>query len=251
MNIIVLDTETAGSLEKPFCYDVGYVIYNVEENTRLEEKHFVVEQIWHNLELFDSAYYADKRNQYVQLMRSRKATMDKFGYIMREMARDIKKYNVTDAYAYNSDFDDKVITRACDWFKCINPLETIAIHDIWGYSCEWITKFQKYKDFCDDYGYYTDTGNYKQSAECVYRFITGDIEFEEAHMGLHDAQIELEILRYCLSHGATINWDYKVTRVLTRDEPQDFKVVVDNDTIYEGQYVKKYIRNNLYKFATE
>ena len=60
MNIIVFDTETT-NLEKPFCYNIGYVIANTETKEVLARKEFVVEQIWHNQELFATSYYATKK----------------------------------------------------------------------------------------------------------------------------------------------------------------------------------------------
>ena len=44
MNILVFDTETAGSLNKPFCYNIGYVIANTDTKEILLKKDFVVEQ---------------------------------------------------------------------------------------------------------------------------------------------------------------------------------------------------------------
>ena len=84
MNIMVFDTETT-DLNSPFCYDVGYLIANAETEEILVRRHYVVEQVWHNLPLFESAYYKDKRPQYVSLMRSRQAILDKWGYIMRQL----------------------------------------------------------------------------------------------------------------------------------------------------------------------
>lgn len=247
---MVLDTETAGTIDKPFCYDVGYCIIDMNAHTIVERKHFIVEQIWHNLPLFDSAYYADKREEYVLLMRKHLATMDKFGYIMREIARDVKKYGITDCYAYNSDFDDRVITRACDWFKCINPLETVAIHDIWGYACQFITNKKNYKEFCEANERFNDSGNYKQSAEVVYQYITNNPDFVEKHMGLHDSEIEAEILMYCIDNGANWATDYDVVRILKRIEAKPFVIKVDKKVVYSGTYIKKYVRDNTYYFTS-
>ena len=128
---IVLDTETT-SLDKPFCYDISWVIMDKDKGTIVDFKTCVVEQVWHNLPLFESAYYKEKRQKYIDMMRRHDAVMDKWGYIMRKLKQDIIKYDVTEVYAYNSDFDDKVITYNCDWFKCNNPLESVAVYDIWG-----------------------------------------------------------------------------------------------------------------------
>ena len=54
MKICVFDTETT-SLDKPFCYNIGYVIIDSESWATLCRRSYVVEQVWHNLPLFSSA----------------------------------------------------------------------------------------------------------------------------------------------------------------------------------------------------
>lgn len=245
---LILDTETT-SINKPFCYDVGYKIID-DDGKELCRKHHIVEQVWHNLALFESAYYKEKRPLYVQLMRARKASMDKFGYIMQSLARDIRNFGVTDIYAYNSDFDDKVITFNCDWFKCINPLETLPIFDIWGYASRYITNTEAYRTFCEQHQYFTETGNYKASAEVVYRYLTQNSDFEEAHMGVFDVDIETEILLYCIAHGANYGEDNKAIKVLARVQEKPVTIKVNGKIIYKGLYVKKYVRNDNYNFTT-
>ena len=93
MNIMIFDTETT-SLDKPFCYNVGYIIVDSDTAEVIIKRDFVVEQVWHNPMLFTTAYYADKRELYIKSMRSRKTTMDKFGYICQRMIRDIKNFEV-------------------------------------------------------------------------------------------------------------------------------------------------------------
>ena len=105
MFITVFDTETT-SLDKPFCYNIGYVIVNTLDWSVVLERSFVVEQIWHNLPLFSTAYYASKREIYVAEMRARKTIMDKFGYICQQMIRDFRQYNVERAFAYNSSLSE-------------------------------------------------------------------------------------------------------------------------------------------------
>ena len=247
---MAFDTETTG-LDKCFCYDVGYVIFDNDTHSIVENKHFVIEQVWHNLPLFESAYYKEKRALYVSLMRGHKATMTKWGYVMQEMARDIKNYDITDAYAYNSDFDDKVFTYNCDWFKTINPFDNVGIHDIWGYASEFITSTSDYKEFCELHQLFTETENYKGSAEAVYRYITNTPDFSEKHMGLYDSQIEAEILFSCLDKGAKLATDYKVNKILKRPQIKPFIIKVNGNVLYKGQYIKKYTQNDKYYFTTE
>ena len=249
MNIMVFDTETTG-LDKPFCYDIGYAILNERQEVLLR-RHYVIEQTWHNLPLFESAYYKEKRPQYVALMRKREIIMDKWGYVMQQITRDIRKYEITDAYAYNSDFDDKVFTFNCDWYKCINPLEAIAIHDIWGYASQFITCNPDYKWFCEINELFTDSGNYKGSAESVYRFLTDNNDFNEAHMGAYDVDIESQILFSCIERGAEWNKNYKVVKILVRPSHSPYTIKVNGEIIHQGVYSKKYVKNGLYSFTEQ
>ena len=248
-NVIVLDTETT-SLDKPFCYDISWVIMEKETGKIIDFKANVVEQIWHNLPLFESAYYKEKRVKYIDMMRKHDAVMDKWGYIMRKLKQDIRKYDITEVYAYNSDFDDKVIAYNCDWFKCNNPLEEVAVYDIWGYASEYITNEAPYKKFCEDNERFTDTGNYKGSAEVVYQYITDNADFVEEHMGLFDSEIESAILWECINRGAKWAESYKAVKILTRPVLHPFTIKIDGVDIYNGEYSKKYVRNDVYNFKS-
>lgn len=250
MAIMVFDTETT-SLEKPFCYNVGYVILDPDTRETLVKRDYVVEQIWHNLPLFATAYYAEKRPEYVRSMRSKKTILEKWGWIMKQMRKDIKDYCVVAAYAYNSPFDDKVFTFNNDWFKTINPFENLPIYDIRGYANEYITNRSAYKQYCEDYKFFTDAGNYPATAEVVYRFITEDAEFIEAHTALNDSEIEAEILLHCIDAGARFETDYSVQRTLARKVPKPCTIKVDNEILFQGEYVSKFVREGTYSFKTK
>lgn len=249
--IAVFDTETISTNEKKFCYNVGYVIIDTDSRATLCKKDFVVEQIWHNRPLFETAYYADKRPLYVSAMRGKRATLDKWGYIMREMAKDFREYKVEFAYAYNSPFDDSVFTFNCDWFKTSNPLDTIPVLDIRGMVSEFITNTTDYIQFCEDHERFTEGGNYSATAETVYQYVMQDTDFVEEHTALADSEIEAEILLTCLDLGAEIGKEYNVSRVLWRNNDKPLTVKVDGNVIYSGTYCKKYVREGLYSFTTK
>lgn len=242
MNICVFDTETT-SLDKPFCYDIGYTIINIEKQgsfyacATLCSRSFVVEQVWHNLPLFQSAYYAAKRPLYVSAMRARTSILNKFGYICQQMRRDFKQYEVEGAYAYNSDFDEKVFNFNCDWYKCVNPFDNIPIFDIRGYAHRFLIG-DEYKEFCDRNGYYTDTGNYSTTAETVFRFISGNTDFDEAHTALNDSEIESEILFECVTHGAILNHEYKAFRSIEKEQEKTLHIRTVEQTDYYFDYKK-------------
>lgn len=248
--VMVLDTETTG-LDKCFCYDCSWVIMDKDNGTLVDCKANVIEQIWHNLPLFESAYYKEKRQKYIEMMRRHDAKLNKWGYVMRELKQDIRKYDIKEVYAYNSDFDDKVIAYNCDWFKCNNPLEEVAVYDIWGYASQYVTNLATYREFCEAHERFTDTGNYKGSAEVVYQYLTNNSEFIEEHMGLFDSEIEAEILYMCIDKGADWATPYKVNKILQRIVGKPFTVKVDGEPIFTGKYVKKYVRNDTYSFTLE
>lgn len=248
--VMVFDTETTSVNEKPFCYNVGYVILDTETRETLVRRDFVVQQIWHNIPLFSTAYYAEKRPIYVSAMRGKRAVLDKWGYIMRQMKRDIDAFGVEVAFAYNSPFDDRVFAYNCDWFHTNNPLEAIPVLDIRGMVSEYITNTAEYQKFCEEHQLFTESGNYSGSAESVYKFIMNDPEFEEAHTALSDSLIEADILLTCLDLGADLMGEYKVSRFIPRNENKPLKIVIDGETVYEGDYVKKWSKDGYYRFTT-
>lgn len=246
-NVIVFDTETT-SIDKPFAYDVGYTIMN-RNGEILKKRHFIIEQAWHNLPLFSSAYYTEKRPLYVGLLRSRQAEMSKWGWVMQAMNQDAKKYNIVAAYAFNSTFDDRVFFFNCDWYKTKNPLETIPVFDIWGYSSQFITNTAEYRDFAETNQCFTESGNISGNAENVYRFLTADTDFTEAHMGLQDSEIESQILMACIKRGAKWEEEYKVVQKIPREIETPYTIKVNGNIIHSGQYIKKYVRNGMYSFT--
>lgn len=233
MNIMIFDTETT-SLDKPFCYNIGYIIANAETAEILCKKDFVVEQVWHNPMLFTTAYYANKRDLYIGSLRSRKTSMDKFGYICQRMIRDIKNYEVSSAYAYNSSFDEKVFTFNCDWFKCNNPFDNIPIYDIRGYAHHFICD-DDFKKWCEEHETFSDSGNYSTTAENMYRYISGINDFVEEHTALADSEIETEILFFSLDMGAQIETEYKAFRSIVRPQRKTFTVKRDKEVIFSEE----------------
>lgn len=238
MNIAVFDTETT-SLEKPFCYNIGYVIADMETHTILCRKDFVVEQVWHNPMLFTTAYYSNKREIYVSRMKARKTIMDKFGYITQTMIRDFKAYNVELAFAFNSPFDTKVFDYNCEWFKCNNPFDSIPIKDIRAYVHNCIAFTEEYQAFCEKHSYFTESGNYSTTAETVYRYVSGNVDFIEEHTALADSEIEFEILLYCLNKGLSLEKDYKAYSSIPRKIDKMLTVVDTDGVEYNFTYGKK------------
>jgi hypothetical protein len=238
MNILVFDTETA-NLEKPFCYNLGYVIFNTDEGKVVLKRDYVIEQVWHNTMLFTTAYYANKRELYVSRMKGRTAIMDKWGYVCQRLYRDIVEFEITDGYAYNSGFDEKVFEFNCEWFKTINPLDNIKVHDIRGYVMDKIAFTERYKEFCEHHQLLTESGNYSTTAETVYRYVSGNHDFVEEHTALADSEIECYILKFCVDIGCEWNTDYKVPKIVPRNTAKVMTIIDKDNTTYQFAYTSK------------
>lgn len=236
MNILIFDTETT-SLDKPFAYNIGYVIYNLDENRVILERDFVIEQIWHNIELFASAYYADKRPLYVSRMKGKKAKMTKFGFCMTTLRNDIKHNNVEYGFAYNSSFDERVFDFNCDHYKVSNPLDTIPIYDIRGYAMKFVCG-DDYKDFCEKNELFTESGNYSTTAEALFRYLSQNIDFVEEHTALSDSRIETEILKRAIECGADITIPETAPKSLERLREQTLTIKKDKEIVGKFSFRK-------------
>ena len=196
MNRIIFDTETI-SLNKRFIYNIGYVITDGDGKVLLE-RDMVIRQVYDNKPLFATGYYADKRPLYTKYMKGRRTKKVSWGEACRIMCKDIKDYNVTDGYAYNSDFDEQAFYFThCFFGNKRRPLDGIKVHDIMDFIP--FTTSQAYKDFCKTNGFLTKNGRCKITAETTYAFITNNPNYKEEHTALEDSKIESAILEYGLT----------------------------------------------------
>ena len=190
---LVLDTETI-NLEKQFVYDLGYTIADADGNV-VARKSYVISQVFNNKELFATGYYSNKMPLYLERLANGYSKKVGWGHAMRYLANDIKKYGITEIYAYNSKFDTNAIAFMCGWFNVVNPLGDKEILDIMDFIKP-ITNTKEYKDFCKVNGYMTKHKypRPQMKAETLYRYLTDNVDYEEEHTGLEDSLIELEIL---------------------------------------------------------
>ena len=196
---LILDTETI-SLDKPFVYDLGYTIADADGNI-IAKKSYVITQIWNNKELFATSYYAAKKPLYISRLKSKYSKKVSWGNAMRYLANDIKKYGVSEVFAYNSKFDSRALNFMCAWYKVVNGLGGTEIKDIMKYIAP-ITDTEDYKNFCETNGYMTahKVPQCQKKAETLYRYLTKNVDFTEEHTGLEDSLIELEILMAALGN---------------------------------------------------
>ena len=219
---IVLDCETAPcdrTLEKVtptnmLTYDIGWIV--TDKRGKVYESHsFVVRDIFMDeMELMQSAYYADKLPQYWTDIFNGTRKMASFYNVRKTLLKDMEKYNIKEVYAHNMRFDYGALTNTERWltkskYRYFFPYGTV-ICDTLKMSRQVIGAMPTYKRFCQKNGYLTKSGQCRFTAEILYRFITQDHNFVENHTGLEDVMIEKEIMAYCFRQHKKMNkklWD--------------------------------------------
>lgn len=192
---MIIDTETI-DLQKRFIYDIGFKVLDEKLNV-VEQNHFIIKQVYDNRELFNTAYYFEKRKLYVSLLKGRKAEKVYFGYATQKIIRILKKYNIKNIYAYNASFDKGAFEYTSAFYKVIPPFTNCEFIDIMKLAKP-IYNGLEYQAFAIKYGFLTANSNFKKSAEKVYAFLTNNPDYVEKHISIPDCEIELEILKATL-----------------------------------------------------
>lgn len=257
MLYLIVDTETATlpyvrtldltpkertkvSIAKPLIYDIGWTICDRQGNI-VKRENYLVQETFFVPSVFNTAYYKDKRNVYMQKLQEKKISADLWNNIAEKLLADLK--TVDYVIAYNGCFDMKkaipfteaYITalysdnyneweekqkKAIDHMvkdgqggKNPNYLDaefifrehTFPMVDLWGVACEKLINANKYKDYCLEHDHLTASGVYfKTSAETAYQYLMEKYDFVESHTALDDAEIETQILAKALKKGKLV-----------------------------------------------
>jgi hypothetical protein len=209
MNVLVIDTETANSVEQPLPYDVGYAIVDTETGEILTEKSFVVAEIFFDTELMKNAYFSEKIPQYWDDIKAGNRIIKSICNIRKILRSDMEKYNVTKVGAYNMGFDNRATKNDVRYIsgslvKWFFPYET-NFFCIWNMACTSILNTESYINFALENGFVSEKNNIQTSAEIAYRYLTSNTDFVESHTGLEDVKIEIEIMLAVLRSGMKYN----------------------------------------------
>ena len=207
LSYLVLDCETAtlsianeianGDMEKkkkiaiarPLIYDFAYVIIDRSGNVQKKFQALITET-FAVPQIFNTAYYADKRPIYLEMLKRGETRLMNWDEAMKEFSRDLE--NVNFVGAYNSAFDFKkaipftelyisklyspnyqeweAIQRTICWNIANKPYKKnpekeynpnvfnfrgseYPLFDVWGMACEHLINTVKYKNACIDGGY--------------------------------------------------------------------------------------------------
>ena len=122
------------------------------------------------------------------------------------LLKEIKRYNVKYIYAFNVKFDKAMLRNLfAGEFEDLESL--VEFRDIQiAILCSRL-KCKKYLDFCYDNNFRTEKGYAQTKAETVHKYLTNNLEFEEAHTGLRDCEIEFEILMSAIRSKKKLEFD--------------------------------------------
>lgn len=209
--LIGLDTETCNSFEvdgkldlsQSIVYDIGWAVCD-KKGRVYETKSFLIYEVFVAMkDVMKSAYYADKIPTYWKEVEQGKRKLVSFWTMYHAFKEDVKKYKVKNVFAHNAGFDVRALNNTIRYlskskYRWFFPYH-IEFWDTLKMSNQTIGKQKMYTAFCEKNGFMTNhkPPRNRLTAEILYRYITGNLDFEESHTGLEDVLIEIQILVHC------------------------------------------------------
>lgn len=245
---MVVDTETATlplvgelchsadekkklAIAKPLVYDIGWTICD-RQGTIYRTQQFLIAETFSVPAIFNTAYYADKRPIYLQMLAEGKTTIKPWREVMEIFMADLEQVDAVGAF--NSMFDFKKAIpftelyinklyspsyyewenyqrEACHFILNNPPRKEKSddfeadlfrfrgneyqLFDLWELATRHLLNNSSYKNQCLKHNNLTASGIYfKTSAETSYQYLCDKYDFVESHTALDDAMIETYIL---------------------------------------------------------
>lgn len=206
---LTIDTETCNDIENPIVYDIGGCIHDKKGNVYETFSFVIYETFIEMADVMQSAYYADKINDYWDDLNNGFRKMVRYSTAKAHIKELCDKYNVKAIIAHNMCFDYKATATTQRYltkskYRYFLPYG-IELWDTMKMANDTICKEWGYKTWCKSNGYLTKNGQVRKTAEILYRYITGDNEFIESHTGLEDVMIEKEIFVACINKHKKMN----------------------------------------------
>lgn len=203
MNYMVFDCETTNNMDDPFCYDTGWCIINDEGET-LKTRSYVVDEVFNDEpEMMEVAYFAEKIPQYKADIANGSRIVKPYEFIRRQVAKDCRDFNVQAIIAHNMRFDYKATARTQRWLTSSKSRYFfpygIPLWDSLKMARRTFGKTEEYKTFCRENDFTYGNNQCRFTAEVLYKYLTGNLDFEESHTGLEDTLIEKMIFLGCLA----------------------------------------------------
>ena len=199
---LLIDTETANGLDDPMTYNFAGSVIDQHGNV-YEEGNFINADVFFGKpELMQTAYYASKIPQYLEQIVAGEIKVASWFEIKMWVKEMCEKYNIKAIIAHNARFDYKSCTttqrmETCSKYRYFFP-KGVEIWDTLKMAEDTICKQARYIKWCNENGYCRKNGKPRATAEILYRYISKDADFEEAHKAMEDVSIEREIFWHCI-----------------------------------------------------
>lgn len=199
---LTIDTETTNCMENPIVFDIGGCVYDKQGNV-YETFSFVIYDVFVLMrDLTNMAYYASKLPQYEADLANGTRKMVNYSTAKRHIRNLCEKYGITAIIAHNMPFDYKACTGTERYLsksatRYFFPYG-VPLWDTLKMANDTIVKQKTYRKYCERNGFTKKNGTPRATAEILYRYISGNDDFVEAHTGLEDVMIEKEIFLACL-----------------------------------------------------
>jgi len=208
MNFMMIDTETTNSLDDPIVYDVGYEIFD-ENGATIEKASMTNKDIFLDKEFMSTAYYAEKIPNYWKEIWAKKRELLSWREIKWRVFDACKRNDCEIVAAHNARFDRLALNLTQRYITTSKHRFFLPYGTTWWCSLRMVKEILKeneeYKKFCKYYNFMTANNQPRYTAEIVYKFLTGDVDFEEVHQGIDDVEIEKEIFLWCLKQKPDID----------------------------------------------
>lgn len=200
---LTIDTETANGLENPIVYDIGGCIHDKKGNIYETFSFIIYETFYGMKDLMKSAYYAYKIPQYEAQIKSGERKVVRFNTAKQKIKELCDEYEVKAIIAHNARFDYRSTTRTQRYltkskYRYFLPYG-IPIWDSLKMAKDTICKQPTYQKWCAKNNFLTKNGKPRATAEILYKYISGDVNFKEDHTGLEDVLIEIAITCKCIA----------------------------------------------------
>lgn len=194
-NILIIDTETCGTLRAPLVYDIGFIVADLHGNVKFDLSTVVSEIFLNRKKEMNLAYFSDKIPMYNRDVKSGKRACMSLKTTKNIFMNIVKLYNIHEIYAYNIAFDIRALNNTYKVLFGENFFpDDVTFSDIWSISANSILNSRNYFNFCIRNNLMTEKGNISTTAETVYKYISKNVDFIEDHTALEDCYTEYEIL---------------------------------------------------------
>lgn len=219
------------AIAKPLIYDIGWTLCDRAGNI-YDKKQFLIAETFSVPAVFNTAYYAEKRPIYLDMLKRGETTIKPWQEVMEIFINDINQVDAVGAFNAMFDFKKAIpftelyikMLYSPDYFKWEElqqkSCKRIAfekpakennpdfdsdhfmfrgrlydLFDLWGLATTHLLNNSTYKNKCLEHSMLTNSGTFfKTSAESTFRYLCDKYDFNEAHTALDDAEIESFIL---------------------------------------------------------